>query len=445
MLQQICMSPKLILRSSTWRFRMAYERHECLDMCVLGHFQAMPMEICDFILEYLSVSDISTLSLVSKSINKHVLNYISSTNGGRRLFRQDFHTSGLAEGKSGTSILEHYRSLGLLFKRCTFLMATRQRLKYVRRMLCDIPCFKLCGCRAPLQCLGLQCCGSFLKILTAGWDEYECHKVYNFLCDLTNLTVKMQNVLNRKPGSAEELEWRVRLYCRNVMLDHWTVRSVSAFWLSRLLKPWPAVHQARLLYIIFGPVSATDGHVLWTSLSEGVVDMSSLEGLADALRLLYSSEAREWTAQDVTGLLDELSVMPQAWLLENNVRLLILCGNEICFMFLAGRAVTGHTADLARTVVFLVLVCEKDFYSMKWAVKTVQRVCKMFRSNAERRNFLKIMENAFAQVFMDLLGSVISGGRGEDDSNFQTLFCLVKAQANFHKEILYLTLNCLPV
>lgn len=40
---------------------------------------------------------------------------------------------------------------------------------------------------------------------------------------------------------------------------------------------------------------------------EGPTDESSLKGLADAVKLLYDTEAREWTAGDVISLLDELS------------------------------------------------------------------------------------------------------------------------------------------
>lgn len=64
-------------------------------------------------------------------------------------------------------------------------------------------------------------------------------------------------------GSARKLELRIRLFCRNVLLDHWTHRSDSAFWLTCILKPWPMVNQARLLYIIFGPISPQDGEHLF--------------------------------------------------------------------------------------------------------------------------------------------------------------------------------------
>lgn len=40
---------------------------------------------------------------------------------------------------------------------------------------------------------------------------------------------------------------------------------------------------------------------------EGPTDETSLKGLADAIKLLYDAEAREWTADDVISLVDELS------------------------------------------------------------------------------------------------------------------------------------------
>lgn len=329
----------------------------------------------------------------------------------------------------------------LLFKRCTLLLPTRERLKYIQKTVSEITCFKLGGCPSPTQCLGLLCYGAFLKILTAGWDELECHRVYNFLCDLTNLPRKMQSLVSNKPGSSYKLELRVRLFCRHVLLDHWTQRTDSAFWLSRLLKPWPMVNQARILYIVFGPVSTIDGHVSWLTMTEGFADENSLKGLADAIKLLYDTQAKEWTADDVISLVDELSVVPHEWLIENNARLLILSGNSICFTFMASKAVNGRTADLARMVVFLALVCEKDLYCMDWAVKMMQRICKVFSTQQERKTFLQNVENSFAHVIMDLLQSVLPGRRNAEDRNFENLFYLVNAQANFHKEILYLTLN----
>ncbi|XP_053309892.1 F-box only protein 47 [Spea bombifrons] len=433
--------PNLKFRRSNRRLRLTYQSKESVDASTLGHFHSLPLEIFHKILEYLTVNDISILSMVSKNMSRHLIDYISSPNGNRHLLFQDFHISEFPEEKRRTSIYQHYKSLGLLFKRCTLLLPTKERLKYIHKILSGVSCFKLCGCTSPVRCLGLYCYGALLKMLTAGWDELECHRVYNFICDLTNLPRKVQSLVNSKPGSACKLELRVRLFCRNVLLDHWTQRSDSAFWLTRLLKPWPFVNQARLLYIIFGPVSAIDGHVSWLNMTEGMAEETNLKGLADALKLLYDIEAKEWTTDDVISLVDELSVIPHEWLSENKARLLILSGNSICFIYMASKAVNGRSMDLGRLVVFLALVCEKDLYCMDWAVKMMRRICKLFGAHSERSNFLQNVENAFARIVMEMLQSVISGGRNEEDSSFLNLFHLVNAQANFHKEILYLTLN----
>ncbi|XP_072794920.1 F-box only protein 47 isoform X2 [Vicugna pacos] len=276
-------------------------------LSTLGNFKALPLEIFHMILRYLSVKDVSMLSMVSKTVSQHIIDYISTSSGSKRLLLQDFHNLELPDGRQDSTILEHYRSLGLLFKRCTLLLPTKERLKYIHKTLAEVSCFKFSGCAAPLQCLGLSCYGMFLQTLTAGWDELECHRVYNFLCELTNLPRKMQAVVCSKPGSARKLELRIRLFCRNALLDHWTHRSDSAFWLTRILKPWPMVNQARLLYIIFGPISPQDGQVVWQKMIEGPTDEPSLKGLADAIKLLYDTGTKEWTVDDVISLVDELS------------------------------------------------------------------------------------------------------------------------------------------
>ncbi|NXM22209.1 FBX47 protein, partial [Ploceus nigricollis] len=407
----------------------------------LGDFQTLPLELFQMMLNYLSVKDISMLSMVSKTISARLINYISTSSGSRRLLLQDFHQE-LPARREGASILEHYRALEyLLFRACGYPEKNWGMMTNHCCLPLQVSCFKLNGCASPLHCLGLQCYGVFLQILTAGWDELECHRVFNFLWELSNLARKVQTVVSSKPGSARRLELRIRLFCRGVLLSPGSRRSDSAFWLTRILKPWPMVNQARLLYIIFGPVSSRDGHVVWQKMIEGPTDETSLKGLADAIKLLYGTEAREWTADDVISLVDELSVVPQEWLMENNARLLLLSGNSICFTFMASKAVNGRAVELARLMVFMVLVCEKDLYCMDWAVKMMQKVCKVFSTPWERNSFLQCLENSFARMLMDTLQAVLAGERDEEDSSFLNLFHLMNAQANFHKEILFLAMG----
>ncbi|XP_004282760.2 F-box only protein 47 [Orcinus orca] len=178
-------------------------------LSTLGNFKALPLEIFQIILRCLSVKDISVLSMVSKTVSQHIISYISTSSGSKRLLLQDFHNLELPDRRQNSTILEHYRSLGLLFKRCTLLLPTKERLKYIHKILAEVSCFKFNGCVTPLQCLGLPCYGMFLQTLTAGWDELECHRVYNFLCELTNLSRNMQTVVCSKPG--KELKFRDNL------------------------------------------------------------------------------------------------------------------------------------------------------------------------------------------------------------------------------------------
>lgn len=62
-----------------------------------------------------------------------------------------------------------------------------------------------------------------------------------------------------KLGASRKLELQIRLFYRRVLLDHWVHQSDIAFWLTRILKPWPMVNQARLLYLLYGPMSINDG------------------------------------------------------------------------------------------------------------------------------------------------------------------------------------------
>lgn len=54
------------------------------------------------------------LSMVSKTISQHIINYISTSSGSKRLLLPDFHNLELPDRKQESAILEYYRSLGNL-------------------------------------------------------------------------------------------------------------------------------------------------------------------------------------------------------------------------------------------------------------------------------------------------------------------------------------------
>lgn len=52
----------------------------------------------------------------------------------------------------------------------------------------------------PVYYLHLSVLFHVSKTLIAGWDKLECHRVFKFLCELTNLQNKVEAVLTERPG-----------------------------------------------------------------------------------------------------------------------------------------------------------------------------------------------------------------------------------------------------
>ncbi|XP_066563651.1 F-box only protein 47 [Amia ocellicauda] len=404
-----------------------------------GRFEKIPAEVLDMILRHLTVKEMSVFSMVSKAVGAYVVRQVSTLAWRSRMFVQEFHPA--RPSSQEDCILEHYKCLGLLFKRCTLLLPTKDRLKFIYGNFSQVPCVVLERCAVHPVCLGFASFGAFLQTLIAGWDELECHRVFNSLCEFTNLPRKIQTAVASKPGASEKLEGQIRLFCRSVLLDPWLSRRDTLFWLTRILKPWPMVNQARLLFIFYGPLTL-DGRIGWQSLCDTVVAECSLWDLAKALKLLYNDpETKEWTTDSVISLIEELTVLPGEWLQENVARLLILCGNRTCFTFMASRALNGRVAEIARLLVFLILVCEKDGYCMNWSVKMMQQISRVFPGSPERWSFVQSVENVFSQVTMQMYESLMAGGREAEADTFQNLCSILNASAHFHTEMVYMIIK----
>ena len=56
---------------------------------------------------------------------------------------------------------------------------------------------------------------------------------------------------------------------------------------------------------------------------EGPTDESCLKSLADAIKLLYDTSTKEWTADDVISLVDELSGKKKIFTTQSNGSILL--------------------------------------------------------------------------------------------------------------------------
>ncbi|KAM6934377.1 F-box only protein 47-like [Xenentodon cancila] len=374
--------------------------------------------------------------MVSKEMTGYVVDYISSVAWKNKTIVQSFHNNVYLEQRC---TVQHYRELGLLFKRCTLLLPTKDRLKFVFCMFSQIPCFVLEQCSAP-HCAGFSRYGVFLQTLIAGWDELECHRVFNFLCDFTNLLQKTEAVITAKPGVMRYQELQLRLFCRQVLLDSWQNQSDCQFWLMQLLKPWPMVSQAHLLFVLYGPV-LPEGAVGWQALVERGLPHSALWDMAKAILMLFGKlEVKGWSGDSVLAIVEELTVIPEPWHVENVARLLVLCGSRLCYTALASKALNGRVTEISRLLIYIILVCEKDGYHMSWAVKLVQQICKVFSTVPEKFCFIQQLENKFSEVTREFLEFSIAGNHF-DGETFHTLSILLDSSAHFHTKLLHMLLK----
>ncbi|KAM3838117.1 F-box only protein 47-like [Diretmus argenteus] len=384
--------------------------------------------------------EISVFSTASKAIGNSILGYVSSPAWRNKMITQSIHhpTSPYARGN-----IKHYEALGWLFKRCTLLLPTEDRLTLISSTFSQMPCFKL---EESAGCLGFYGYGVFLKTMISGWGEVEWHRVFNFLCSFTNLLPKIKMAVTGTPGVSCSLELQLRLFCRQVLLDpldlldRWPGKG-TLFWLTRILKPWPMVLQARLLFILYGPLMP-DRTLAWQGIVEREMSHSALWHMASVIVLLYSNldHLTDWTTDTMQTILEELIVLPEVWHMENVARLFVLCGDTVCYSFLANKLHNGQLLEVSRLIVHIILVCEKDGYSMNWVVRMVHQVCQGFNTS-ERFAFIQRLEDMFSEVTMELIEIVTAGNHHEDMGPFQTLRSLLQSRAHFHAKFLHMTLQ----
>ncbi|XP_019738034.1 F-box only protein 47 isoform X1 [Hippocampus comes] len=401
-------------------------------------FQKLPLEVFHLILDNLSVLEVSALCLASKQMNGYVVDYISTLAWKSKMMHQNFHNTYCPEQEC---FGKHFRNLGVLFKRCTMLLPTKERLKCILHKFSQVPCFLQETCSAP-NCIGLSRYGVFLQTIIAGWDEFECQRVFHFLCEVTNLLHKIEAVVTTgKPGLKFYEELEIRYFCRKVLLDLSPNQSDCQFWLLQLLKPWPLVSQAHLLLILYGP-QLTEGPISWQDLVERELPQDALWNLARAILLLFNKpELKDWTLQTTLAVFEEIIVIPRPWHLENIARLLVVCGNKLCYTVLASRAQSGLIRDIAKVIVYIILVCEKDGYEMNWVVHLVQQLHVGFSSEVQKFTFIRHLEHMFSDIIAEFLYMYEDGNRPENRDVFTSTCLLLDANARFHTKFLHLLLK----
>ncbi|KAK3750595.1 hypothetical protein RRG08_007104 [Elysia crispata] len=439
--KKIRRSNRLILKDS--KQKGTQEKNEQRSLVFnhpLGLFDTIPLELRFNIFRFLSIEDLSILTITSKKMRNLTEAYrVTRFSGPHSIPYQKIHTV-MAVDQQAT-LLSLFHKLGRLIKRSTCLYATKDRLNILNEFLTRVVCCSTSTCKDQSHCVALLCFGKFLHTVIAGWDDSECQRVYDSVAQHACLQKMVKTVVSSKPGQNAELEANVRLFFRRVFLDPCNTISGKAFWISRVLKPWPIVFQARLLFILYSG-HFSNGEIQWHEMSEttplDVENSFTFYGsLASVLQILHS-HSHEWSSDEIICIIDEMTSSPEDWLLENIAGLLLSCGESIMTTMLTTKAINGRYSELAGIIAYLCLVCVKYRYDLSQVMGVLESVVSVIETSKNKITLLNRILDFFKELILDTHEFTDS-----DDGNDTEFFYHVAALTEFTKHLLQLGMNVL--
>ncbi|XP_070550254.1 F-box only protein 47-like isoform X2 [Ptychodera flava] len=338
--------------------------------------------------------------------------------------------------------VQHFQHLGLLMKRSTCLFATNYRLKKIEEFLQKLDCLSNVMCGDLNSCISLTCYGKFLHTVIAGWDNVECRRAFAAVVTTSSILHKIGTCVAAQPGTDHRQEIFVRTFLHRVLLDQCNSLEQRVFWLTCVMKPcpvepWPIVHQARLLYLLYGPLCPQTGKILWyemTDLGTGstMATMTQLAELALALKTLHIYDS-EWTEDDVVSVIEEITALPAQWTPENIARLLMLCGDDIAIKVMGSKAINGHFQELAGLIVALTVVSVKEQNHMLWVVQIMKTLLRLIDNVTSRKVLLSLVSETYKDMILDFFEFHL------DDSDIDaSLESTLEAQAEFNKYVMHM-------
>ncbi|XP_072171767.1 F-box only protein 47-like [Diadema setosum] len=351
---------------------------EDMNNMPLGYFSVLPEEIIYHVFSKLSSTELSRLSLVSKSLRDIVIAYNLTRQGLNRLMGSGCALRSKSK-RNKVDLCQCFKNLGLLVKRSTCLYPTRERLRLMETLFHELVAnFTIESSRIN------HCFGRFFSIFVKGWQERECLRAYFAVINYKNVVLKMTNVISGKPGEKADQEMEVRSFLRGVILDQCESLEDLGMWLHFILQPYPMVHQARLLLLIYGSLSKRKDQINWTFMSLDDQNIAShvasapFRDLAVAIKALHGHS--EWNTDSVISVLEEVTACPNEWLDDNVARLLCMCGEAIVIPVLASKAINGKMTQLSSIIVGLAVVTYLSNLNMSWLVKILREVCDIVPS-----------------------------------------------------------------
>ncbi|CAH8663025.1 unnamed protein product [Dicrocoelium dendriticum] len=227
----------------------------------------------------------------------------------------------------------------------------------------------------------------------------------------------------------------VRASCSGpaVVLNH--PHSKGPLWpaaqpLMHVLHSYPLVHQARIVFILYGPLHK--GRLMWRTMCENTAaDSEQLTACFGELGSVLHNmlESGAWTHDETLSILNEITIVPEEWLAENVACLLYTSGPRLASMLITQKAESGQIGELAITLTSLCIIRVKIRAALTDLIGLVGEACRAAQ-NMDRRLFLDQLARAFQDVIVDLYETDELEDRVEDFS------IILKAQAEFMRALM---------
>lgn len=140
---------------------------------------------------------------------------------------------------------------------------------------------------------------------------------------------------------------------------------------DRELPQYALVDLARAIYLLFGQLEFKDGtkNLLLAILEELIGEPP--QSFKKHLHIKHMWASCDVRRRICTELIHFLSaVVPQPWHVENIARLLVLCGNSVCYGILASKAINRRLQETTKIIVYIILVREMSSCGRVCAAKS---------------------------------------------------------------------------
>ncbi|KAF6768392.1 hypothetical protein AHF37_06393 [Paragonimus kellicotti] len=201
--------------------------------------------------------------------------------------------------------------------------------------------------------------------------------------------------------------------------------------LLRLLNCQPLVNQARILFILYGPIHR--GRIMWHTMCENTAaDSEQLSACFGELGSVLQNmlEAGAWSPDEALSILNEITVIPDEWLAENVACLLYTAaGQTVTQLQTYLNVAIPNFATCLFAFRFSPLIKVKIRATLSDLVGLVGEACRA-TERMDRHVFLDQLARAFQDVIVDLYETDELEDRMEDFST------VLRAQAEFMRALM---------